>query len=280
MAADEGKTIKVRVNFTDDAEHEESLTSAATAVVAARPNSSPTGLPTISGTAQVGELLRADVTRISDDDGLTNATFSYQWIANDGTSDTHITDATDSTYTLVAADEGKTIKVRVNFTDDADHEESLTSAATTVVAARLNSPPTGLPTISGTAQVGELLRADVTRISDNDGLTNATFSYQWIANDGTSDTHITDATDSTYTLVAADEGKTIKVRVNFTDDADHEESLTSAATTAVAARPNSPPTGLPTITGTAQVGQTLRAVVTGIANQDRPPTWLASSTSV
>ena len=50
-------------------------------------------------------------------------------------------------------------------------------------------------------------------------------------------------------------GKTIKVRVSFTDDAGNEETLTSAATAAVVARPNTPATGLPTISGTAQVGR-------------------------
>ena len=48
---------------------------------------------------------------------MTNVSYSYQWVANDGTADTDITDATGSTYTLAAADEGKTIKVQVSFTD-------------------------------------------------------------------------------------------------------------------------------------------------------------------
>ena len=63
--------------------------------------------------------------------------YSYQWVANDGTSDTDITGATASTYTLAADDEGKTIKVTVSFTDDAGHGETLTSAATGIVAAAL-----------------------------------------------------------------------------------------------------------------------------------------------
>ena len=72
--------------------------------------------------------------------------------------------------TLAAADEGKTIKVRVSFTDDADNEETLTSAATATVEATPNSPATGTPTISGIAQVGETLTADTSGIADEDGL--------------------------------------------------------------------------------------------------------------
>ena len=208
-------------------------------------NSPATGRPAISGTAQVGETLTADTSGIGDADGLTNVTFSYQWLANDGNSDTDITSETESTYTLVADDEGKTIKVRVTFTDDAGNGESLTSAATVSVAARLNSPATGRPAISGTAQVGETLTADTSGIADDDGLTNVSYSYRWVANDEGTDADISSETDATYTLVAADVGDTIKVKVTFTDDAGNEEALTSGATDAVAAAdPPAEPTGL------------------------------------
>ena len=305
---DRDRAIKVRVNFTDDG-------------------------------------------GIADADGLTNVSYSYQWIANDGTSDTEITSATDSTYTLVAADEGQTIKVKVSFADDADNEETLTSTATAEVATGAptdppgnprnltgtansdgtvtlrweapdddsvtgyqilrrrpregestllvhvndtgstaaeytdndvtpdvlhayrvkainagglsrqsnfvnvtptqpaepaqNSPATGTPTISGTTQVGETLAADTSGISDTDGLTNVSYSYQWIRNDGSTDTDIQGATGSSYTLVDVDEGKTIKVEVSFTDDEGNDETLSSGATdAAVAPEPPAKPTGL------------------------------------
>ena len=197
-------------------------------------NSPATGRPAISGTVQVGETLTADTSGIADADGLTNATFSYQWLSS---RDTEIGGATSSTYTLQASDASKVVKVRVTFTDDAGNNETLTSAATAAVAAAPtpNSPATGAPTISGTVQVGETLTADTSGISDADGLTNVSFSYQWIRSDGSTDTNIAGQTTSKYTLVSADEGQTIKVRVSFTDDADNQEMLTSAPTAAVAA---------------------------------------------
>ena len=263
--ADEGAAVRVRVSFTDDASNEETLTSAATDVVEARPNSPATGQPTISGTVQVGETLTADTSGISDEDGLTSVAYSYQWLA-DGAD---IAGATAGTYTLVDADAGKTVRVRVSFTDDAGNEESLTSADTGTVEARPNSPATGQPTISGTVQVGETLTADTSAIADQDGLTNVSYSYQWVA-DGAD---IAGATAGTYTLVDADEGTVISVRVSFTDDAGNEESLTSAATDAVSfavqqQTANSPATGAPVITGAAQVGETLTADTSGIADQD------------
>ena len=101
-------------------------------------------------------------------------------------------------------------------------------------AESVNTPATGAPTISGTAQVGETLTASISGIEDADGLTGVTFSYQWLSS---RDTEIQGATSANYTLVAADAGKTIKVRVSFTDDRGFDESLTSAPTEVVTARP-------------------------------------------
>ena len=93
-----------------------------------------------------------------------------------------------------------------------------------------NNPATGAPTIIGTAQVGETLTADITGIADADGLSGETFTYQWVSGDGTTDTDMENATGSTYKLVAADQGRSVKVRVTFTDDGGNEETLTSAPT--------------------------------------------------
>ena len=261
------------VTYTDDDGYHEQVESERIGVVAPRANSPAISAPVITGTAQVGETLTADTTGIADADGLSGTTFTYQWVANDGTADTDIAGATDSTYTLVADDEGKTIKVRVSFTDDAGNDETLTSTATDTVSHAIQqqtsySPATGAPVITGTAQVGETLTADTSRIADNDGLNSVSYSYQWIRIDGLSDTDIAGGTDSSYTLVADDQGKTIKMRVSFTDDAGNNESLTSAATATVAARPNTPATGAPAITGTVQVGETLTADTSGIADDD------------
>ena len=362
---DEGKAIKVRVTFTDNAGKEETLTSAATAPVKpAQSNEPAAGLPIISGTAQVGETLTADTSGISDADGMTDAVFRYQWTRWDSDTDEDIEGATDSTYEVSDEDEGKTIRLRVGFSDDRGNDEALTSAATGSVAARPaqltakfpaspfqssrhkgdddrpqvivafnlpvqsfdkttpsvsltgatvsslvrheedglenawvffldpegnddvvftlvagqscdaggictgegkmlseggtttlpgpdeedkpdntdsnepNSPATGVPTIGGTAQVGETLTANTSGVADADGLSSVQYEYQWLADDA----EIVGATGSTYTLTDSEESKTVKVQVSFTDDAGHDETLTSAATDAVAgAQPTEPP---------------------------------------
>ena len=225
---DVGKAISVRVTFVDDAGYQETLTSAATDPVAAapQPNSPATGAPTIGGTAQVGETLTADTSGITDEDGLDDSTFTVQWI----TEDSVMVASAARSYTPTDGDRGKSVQVRVSFTDDAGNPETRTSAQTATVEARTNSPATGAPTISGTAQVGQTLTAGMTGIFDADGLSGESFTYQWVSSDGTTDTDIQKATDSTYRLVAADQGKSVKVRVTFTDDGGNEETLTSAPT--------------------------------------------------
>ena len=201
-----------------------------------RCNLDAAGLPSVSGTSQAGNTLAADTSGIDDADGMDNAAFTYQWLADDA----DIQGATGSTYTLADSDEGRTIRVRVSFTDDAGNEETLTSEPTTEVAARPNSPATGQPTITGTALVGETLTADTSGIADEDGLDSASFSYQWISNYAGTDSEIDGATGSTYTVTTDDVGKAIRVRVSFTDDRGHRESLSSAATASVAGLPPPP----------------------------------------
>ncbi len=99
----------------------------------------------------------------------------------------------------------------------------------TVITIR-NDPATGKPIIRGTEELGQSLGVNTDEISDADGPDEPSFTYQWLRSDGTSDTPINGAVTRFYTLTRADVGKTVKVRVSFTDDAGFEESLTSDAT--------------------------------------------------
>lgn len=94
-------------------------------------NQAPTGLPTITGTERRGHVLMADTSGIADADGLTTASFSYQWLREDS----EIATATSAEYTLQVADVEMAISVTVSFTDDGGTAESLTSAETGEIAA-------------------------------------------------------------------------------------------------------------------------------------------------
>ena len=138
-------------------------------------------------------------------------------------------------------------------------------------AAVPNRAPTGQPTISGTPQVDQTLTASTSGIDDADGLTDRVFSYQWVRVDGVDEADITGATSQTYLLTNDDQDLKIKVVVSFMDDRGEEESVSSTAfpgSGKIEPKSNNPPTGSPTITGQAEVGHTLIASTSGIADID------------
>ena len=186
---------------------------------AAAANSPPTGLPTITGTPRVGETLTAETGAIADANGLANATFTYQWLGNDG----NLSGQTLQTLALTSLNLGTDISVRVRFTDDDGFNETLTSTEVTVEAATTNSPPTGRPTVAGLFAQGQELTAATTNVDDADGLPAvSTFRYQWHTNDSTTNdpgtnTPIVGATMRTYTLTEDEVGLRIGVTVSYTD---------------------------------------------------------------
>ena len=145
------------------------------------------------------------------------------------------TGSTDTTYTDTEAQAG----VRYAYRVKARNGNALSKLSNPASGARpaSNTPATGAPVISGTAQVGETLTADTSGIADADGLTNVSYSYQWLSS---RDTEIDGATGSAYTLQVSDLGRIIKVRVSFTDDAGNAETLTSEGTDPVEAAPLPP----------------------------------------
>ena len=141
-----------------------------------------------------------------------------------------LTVGTELTFTL-------TVTGRGNIQGTAPDTDIATVAATDAT----NTPATGAPAITGTPQVGEVLHVGTSGIMDTDGLTNVSYRHQWLRvnSDGASNETMIGSNAGTYTLVNDDEGKRIRVRVRFTDDAANPETLTSAATGAVAPDPAS-----------------------------------------
>ena len=249
----------MRVSFTDDSGNRESLTSAATAQVEAAPPAQLTAtfpvspyqsarhkgaddrpqvivafsLPVASfeKTTPTVSLTGAAVSSVKrhEEDGLENAWMFF--LNPDGTDNIVFSLVTGQPCVSggICTEDGRTLSSGVQVTLPGPDEEG---EPDNPEPDDPNSPAAGAPAISGTPQVGETLTASTSGIADQDGLTNVSYSYQWTA--GGSD--IDGATGSTYTPADGDVGKAIQVRVSFTDDAGNAESLTSAATAAVAAK--------------------------------------------
>jgi PKD repeat protein len=216
-AADAGHSLRVVDTATNPAGHD-SGTSTATAVIAAAAVApANTTAPTITGTAAIGQLL-------TEHDGAFSGsatTHTYQWQSCDasGANCTAIAGATRQTYPVAAADVGHTLRV-VDTAANSAGSASGTSTATAVVPAAV--PPvsapsvTTAPSVSGTTTVGSTLTA-----ADGTWSGSPAFTRQWQQCDasGGSCADIAGATGATYTVVSADAGHTIRLKVTGTNSA-------------------------------------------------------------
>lgn len=198
-------------------------------------------------------------------DGSGELTFTYQWLRCDSAGDSCTPVADGSSYTLQVADIGHTIRFEITGAPEAGDpvaERSLTTAV--VVPADVTA---GTPTVSGLARDGNTLTAE----PDADGWSGSggfTFTYQWQRQVDSTWRPITDATGSTYALAADDIGHLVRVMITGTPD--HGDPVTVASNSTGTVGPRDVVAGSVTITGTAQVAQTLTAHVDA-------PTWDSSS---
>ena len=109
-------------------------------------NAQPSGKPTITGTAQVEEILTADASSIMDEDGISGS-FSYTWwrVIDDRTGGDdilqQISGATSSTYTISSEDTRSRIKVKVSYRDNNGYNHELESDLTAEVTPAANTIP-------------------------------------------------------------------------------------------------------------------------------------------
>ena len=281
-------SFKFKVNDgTADSASEYTITINVTAV-----NDPATGTPTISGTAQVGQILTASTGDIADPDGVPSA-FTYQWkryAADRITLEADI--GTDSmTYTLTASEEGKKVLVEVSFTDNGGSSEGpLVSAlypSTQSQTVDPNNPPTASDgTVTTNEDTSYTFAAANFSYSDTDSDPLASVKIIELPATGAltlNGTAIPSA-DLPKTVTAAEVtgGKlkyappanangtgyaSFKFKVNDGTADSASEYFMTINVTAV----NDPATGTPTISGTAQVGQMLTASTGDIADPDGVP---------
>ena len=251
QSSDVGKTIDVVVTASNAAGSIPAVSSQTT-VVQTPPAPVSTTLPTISGSAQQGQILTASNGSWSN----SPSSYAYQWQdCSSSTSCTDISGATSSSYTLASSDVGKTVDVVVTATN-AGGSTPATSGQTGTVQP-LAPVNTAAPVISGSAQQGDTLSASNGSWSNSP----SSYLYQWQdCSSSTSCASISGATSSTYTLASSDVGKTVDVVVTARN-AGGAASATSAQTGTVQAALTPAPvnTAAPAISGTAQQGDTLSA---------------------
>ena len=175
--------------------------------------------PVISGSTSLGSVLSSTTGTWT---GTPIITFAYQWYRGA----TLITGATSSTYTIVVADSAAALTCQVTATNSAG---SVSATSNAITAQTFTAPVnTVAPAITGTAQEGQTLTCSTGTWTGNP---TPTYTYQWKRNNS----NIGSATNSTYTLVTADVGQSIKCTVTATNaiSAVNADSNTVTPTSAV-----------------------------------------------
>ena len=120
--------------------------------------------------------------------------------------------------------------------NDEEEDTAVVGNAYPVSLSVRNEAAEGVPVIIGEPRLGDTVTADVSGITDANGMPlDAGFTYEWISLlEGIATTR--DITEPTYTVTGADVGSRLKVRVSFNDGDGFGESVQSEATGAVPSR--------------------------------------------
>jgi len=201
------------------------------AAAAARSAAAPvnTSAPTISGQPYVGKTLTSTT------GGWQNAptSYSYQWVRCDqsGNGCAQISGAISKAYTPTSADVNHTLASWVTATNSGGTVGPVNSKSTDTITPALPPTNTALPTVVGKPFVNEKLFADPGKYS---GGAVASFSYEWQScmPATLTCTQISGVSGQSYTIVSADVGQRLRVKVTATNPFG-KVTTTTAATVAI-----------------------------------------------
>ena len=165
-----------------------------------------TGTVSITGGAEVGQTLTADTSALGG-----TGTIAFQWMKGGAT----VIGTNSNTYVIPNTDIGSYISLTVTRSGNSG---SVTSAATAPITADGLPALTGTITITGSAQVGQILTANTSAL---DGI--GTITYQWMKGGAT----VIGTNSNTYIVKITDVGSSITVAVTRSG---YSGSVISAAT--------------------------------------------------
>lgn len=164
----------------------------------------------IQGTGEVGETLQAGSIDPAE------ATVAYQWQACTSDSDCmDIAGATQTSYTLTSAEEGKWVQLTITGTDKTKGTLTTRFADKIIVKEVVDQVPMAKDvTITGTLKVGETLKATYVYSDSSSDLEGKT-SFQWYSDTGTDKAYvaIVGANALDYKVKAADAGHKLLIEV-------------------------------------------------------------------
>jgi hypothetical protein len=202
-----------------------------------------TGEPSITGTTRVGQVLR---TTRGTWTGTSPIEYVYRWFRCDGAgkpdaSDcTQIANARNASYSLREADGGFRIRSQVEASND-DGSARATSNPTAVVTSA-KPVNTTEPSISGSAVVGSVLKANRGKWAGDNPIT---YAFVWLRCSAKGDncSEIQGANDPEYEIRDSDTGRTIRVRVIARNDQGSTSAISNPTGVVGSNQPPPPPPG-------------------------------------
>lgn len=169
-----GKFLRVQISYVDGQGNTEMLLSPMSKPVQ-NVNDKPRGRPELNGVAIEDGTLVADVSRISDEDGLGEFNLIWQR-SSKRTNWENFPDQFGESIQLTQTDVGFSYRAVVSYIDGFGTRETLVTDASEIVA-NVDNPLQGEVTIRGNEIEGAELVANTSTLSDYDGI--ASINLEW-----------------------------------------------------------------------------------------------------
>jgi hypothetical protein len=225
-----GRYLRVQISYVDGQGNPEMLISPMSEAVM-NVNDKPTGMPIINGDAKEDSQLSADLSRISDEDGLGEMSIIWQR-STERQNWENFPDQFGAILQLKQSDVGFNYRSVVSYIDGFGTRETLVSEPSGIVV-NVDNPLEGEVTIRGQAIEGAELIANTSSLTDYDGISSLALFWEASSDGRTWEPLSSSGEARRLNLPQALVGNLIRARANVVDNFGVETVVYSTATEAV-----------------------------------------------
>ena len=225
-----GRYLRVQISYVDGQGNPEMLISPMSDAVL-NVNDKPIGMPVINGDAKEDSQLSADLSRISDEDGLGEMSIIWQR-STERQNWENFPDQFGAILQLKQGDVGFNYRSVVSYIDGFGTRETLVSEPSGIVV-NVDNPLEGEVTIRGQAIEGAELIANTSSLTDYDGISSLALFWEASSDGRTWESLSSSGEARRLNLPQALVGNLIRARANVVDNFGVETVVYSTATEAV-----------------------------------------------
>jgi len=225
-----GRYLRVQISYVDGQGNPEMLISPMSEAVL-NVNDKPMGMPIINGDAKEDSQLSADLSRISDEDGLGEMSIIWQR-STERQNWENFPDQFGTILQLKQSDVGFNYRSVVSYIDGFGTRETLVSEPSGIVV-NVDNPLEGEVTIRGQSIEGAELIANTSSLTDYDGISSLALFWEASSDGRTWEPLSSSGEARRLNLPQALVGNLIRARANVVDNFGVETVVYSTATEAV-----------------------------------------------